>query len=190
MDSLLLDRVDRTYEMHHKWTGQDFGTKLPSDVFREHFLICFISDPIGVQLRHQIGIDNIAWECDYPHSDSSWPHAPEELADVATGVPDDEVQKITWENECRWYSFDPLPIGPGSSAQCAPCELRRSDMTCPSTRTIRVVSSERAPAPTWAPWPPRQRPNRHTRGASSGRSRPSNSMAFPRAKRFTISGAC
>ena len=75
-----LDRVDRTYEMHHKWTGQDFGGKLPSEVFREHFLTCFISDPIGVQLRHQIGIDNIAWECDYPHSDSSWPHAPEELA--------------------------------------------------------------------------------------------------------------
>ena len=103
-----LDRVDRTYEMHHKWTGQDFGAKLPSEVFREHFLTCFISDPIGIQLRHQIGIDNIAWECDYPHSDSSWPHAPEELADVATGVPDDEMEKITWGNACRWYSFDPL----------------------------------------------------------------------------------
>jgi predicted TIM-barrel fold metal-dependent hydrolase len=103
-----LDRVDRTYEMHRKWTGQDFGAKLPSEVFREHFLTCFISDPIGIQLRHQIGIDNIAWECDYPHSDSSWPHAPEELADVATGVPDDEMEKITWRNACRWYSFDPL----------------------------------------------------------------------------------
>ena len=107
-----LDRVDRTYEMHHKWTGQDFGAKLPSEVFREHFLTCFISDPIGIQLRHQIGIDNIAWECDYPHSDSSWPYAPEELADVATGVPDDEMEKITWGNACRWYSFDPLAHRP------------------------------------------------------------------------------
>src|ERR1700733_14871060 len=107
-----LDRVDRTYEMHHKWTGQDFGAKLPSEVFREHFLTCFISDPIGMQLRHQIGIDNIAWECDYPHSDSSWPHAPEELADVAAVVPDDEMEKITWANACRWYSFDPLAHRP------------------------------------------------------------------------------
>ncbi|MGA2931156.1 MAG: amidohydrolase family protein, partial [Acidimicrobiales bacterium] len=90
-----LDRLDRTYEMHHKWTGQDFGGRLPSEVFREHFLTCFISDPIGIQLRHQIGIDNIAWECDYPHSDSSWPNAPEELAGVAAGVPDDELEKIT-----------------------------------------------------------------------------------------------
>jgi predicted TIM-barrel fold metal-dependent hydrolase len=103
-----LDRVDRTYDMHRLWTGQDFGDKLPSDVFRQHFLTCFISDPVGIQLRHQIGLDNMAWESDYPHSDSSWPNAPEELAAVLAGVPDDEVEKITWRNACRWYSFDPL----------------------------------------------------------------------------------
>ena len=103
-----LDRLDRTYDMHHLWTGQEFGDRMPSDVFREHFLTCFIADPIGVKLRHDIGIDNIAWEADYPHSDSSWPTAPEELASVVAGVPDDEVNKITFENACRWYNFDPF----------------------------------------------------------------------------------
>jgi len=103
-----LDRLDRTYDMHHLWTGQDFGGKLPSEVFREHFLTCFISDPVGVSLRNLIGIDNIAWECDYPHSDSSWPNAPEELATVAEGVPDSDLNKITYENAMRWYSFDPF----------------------------------------------------------------------------------
>ena len=103
-----LDRVDRTYDMHHLWTGQDFGDRMPSDVFRHHFLTCFISDPVGVKLRHEIGIDNIAWECDYPHSDSSWPEAPEELAAVAADVPDDELAKIAHENAMRWYSYDPF----------------------------------------------------------------------------------
>jgi predicted TIM-barrel fold metal-dependent hydrolase len=103
-----LDRIDRTYDMHRAWTGQDFGDALPSDVFRQHFLTCFISDPVGIQLRHQIGMDNIAWECDYPHSDSSWPSAPEELARVAADVPDDELEKISWQNASRWYSFDPF----------------------------------------------------------------------------------
>lgn len=103
-----LDRIDRTYDMHHLWTGQDFGGKLPSEVFREHFLTCFISDPVGVGLRDMIGIDNIAWECDYPHSDSSWPTAPEELAAVADGVSDSDLNKITHENAMRWYSFDPF----------------------------------------------------------------------------------
>jgi predicted TIM-barrel fold metal-dependent hydrolase len=105
-----LDRIDRTYDMHHEWTGQSFGDRLPSDVFREHFLTCFISDPSGIALRHEIGIDNIAWEADYPHSDSMWPTAPEELVAVFErhGVPDDEITKMTHENALRWYSFDPF----------------------------------------------------------------------------------
>jgi predicted TIM-barrel fold metal-dependent hydrolase len=103
-----LDRLDRTYEMHHLWTGQDFGKQMPSEVFRDHFLTCFISDPVGIQLRDAIGLDNIAWECDYPHSDSSWPLAPEELAAVARDVPDDELNKITYQNACRWFSYDPF----------------------------------------------------------------------------------
>jgi predicted TIM-barrel fold metal-dependent hydrolase len=103
-----LDRLDRTYDMHHLWTGQDFGDRKPSEVFREHFLTCFIADPIGIKLRHDIGIDNIAWECDYPHSDSSWPTAPEELVAVAEGVADDDLAKIGYQNAMRWYSFDPF----------------------------------------------------------------------------------
>jgi hypothetical protein len=54
-----LDRVDRTYEMHHAWTQQDFGGRLPSEVFREHFLTCFISDPVGVELRERIGVEQL-----------------------------------------------------------------------------------------------------------------------------------
>jgi predicted TIM-barrel fold metal-dependent hydrolase len=117
-----LDRLDRTYDMHRLWTGQDFGNRLPSDVFREHFLTCFIADPVGIELRHLIGLDNIAWECDYPHSDSSWPEAPEELARVAAGVPDDELSRITYENACRWYSFD--PFAHRARAQCTVGALR------------------------------------------------------------------
>jgi predicted TIM-barrel fold metal-dependent hydrolase len=117
-----LDRLDRTYDMHHLWTGQDFGDKVPSEVFRERFLTCFIADPIGLEMRHHIGLDNIAWECDYPHSDSSWPEAPEELARVAADVPDAELAKITHENAMRWYSFDPFAVRP--KEQCTVAALR------------------------------------------------------------------
>ena len=50
---------------------------MPSDIFREHSLACYVSDPVALKVRHDIGIDIIAWECDYPHSDSIWPDAPE-----------------------------------------------------------------------------------------------------------------
>ena len=116
-----LDRLDRTYDMHHLWTGQDFGDKTPSDVFREHFLTCFIADPVGLRLREEIGLDNIAWECDYPHSDSSWPWAPEELAAVATryDVPKADLDKITYQNAMRWYSYDPFAAVPKEQATVA-----------------------------------------------------------------------
>jgi predicted TIM-barrel fold metal-dependent hydrolase len=113
-----LERVDRTYEMHSTWTHQNFGGKVPSEVFRDHFLTCFISDPVGVQLRNLIGIENICWEADYPHSDSMWPGAPEELWEVLTAnnVPDDEINKMTHENAMRWYSFDPFTHVPREQA--------------------------------------------------------------------------
>jgi predicted TIM-barrel fold metal-dependent hydrolase len=105
-----LERADRTYEMHSTWTHQDFGSKLPSEVFREHFLTCFISDHVGIRLRHHIGIDNISWEADYPHSDSMWPSAPEQLWDVLSdhNVSETDINKMTHENAMRWYSFDPF----------------------------------------------------------------------------------
>ncbi|KPM52440.1 amidohydrolase [Frankia sp. CcI49] len=105
-----LERADRTFETHATWTMQDFGGKKPSEVFREHFLTCFIADSLGVGLRHEIGIDNIAWECDYPHSDSAWPTAPEGLwADFQKwNVPAEEINRMTYENAMRWYSFDPF----------------------------------------------------------------------------------
>jgi predicted TIM-barrel fold metal-dependent hydrolase len=104
-----LERLDKTFEMHATWTMQDFGGKLPSEVFRERFLTCFITDSVGLGLRHDIGIDNICWECDYPHSDSLWPNAPEQLFDdfVKHSVPDEDINKITHENAMRWYQFDP-----------------------------------------------------------------------------------
>ncbi|MGV0645729.1 amidohydrolase family protein [Mycolicibacterium sp. XJ2546] len=113
-----LERVDRTYEMHSTWTGQDFKGKLPSEVFREHFLTCFIADPVGVTTRHQIGVDNICWEADYPHSDSMWPGAPEQLDEVlkANNVPDDEINKMTYENALRWYNWDPFTHIPKDQA--------------------------------------------------------------------------
>jgi predicted TIM-barrel fold metal-dependent hydrolase len=142
-----LDRLDRTYEMHHLWTGQDFGDRKPSEVFRQHFLTCFIADPVGLQLRHLIGMDNIAWECDYPHSDSSWPAAPEELAEVAgaAGVTEDELAKITHQNAMRWYSFDPFAHRPPEqcTVQALRAEAGDHDVSVRSYDTGRVDRSHK-----------------------------------------------
>jgi predicted TIM-barrel fold metal-dependent hydrolase len=103
-----LERVDYVYQNHRAWTGQDFGDRLPSQVFKERILTCFIDDAFGLENRHHIGVDIITWECDYPHSDSTWPHSPERLAKALTGIPDDEIDKITHVNAMRHFRFDPF----------------------------------------------------------------------------------
>jgi predicted TIM-barrel fold metal-dependent hydrolase len=104
-----LDRCDRHYT-NQRWLGHDFGGKLPSEIFREHSLACYVTDPTALKVRHDIGVDIIAWECDYPHSDSIWPTAPEFVLNEmnSVGVPDDEINKITWENTCRFFGLDPF----------------------------------------------------------------------------------
>ncbi len=119
-----LDRLDRTYDMHRAWTGQDFGDKLPSDIFRDHILTCFINDPVGLAHLDDIGIDNVCWEQDYPHSDSTWPEAPDLLhrQAVAANVSDEYLDKITHLNAMRWYHFDPFAVRPRE--QCTVGALR------------------------------------------------------------------
>ncbi|MCZ7525436.1 MAG: amidohydrolase [Acidimicrobiia bacterium] len=107
-----LDRIDYTYEHHHAWTGQDFGDRLPSQVFKERIITCFIDDPTGVHVRDRVGIDSITWECDYPHSDCTWPTSPEDLGKSLAGVPDADVNKITHENAMRLYRYDPFAHRP------------------------------------------------------------------------------
>ncbi len=77
----------------------------PSELFRRHIHGCFISDEHGVESRHRIGIDNITWECDYPHSDSHWPNSRKVAAEVFREVPDDEVHRIVELNTRRLYHF-------------------------------------------------------------------------------------
>lgn len=106
------DRINRTYEQHRSWTGQDLGGLTPSEIFDRNIITCFIDDPIGLEMRHRVNLDNITWECDFPHSDSTWPDCPERLMRAMVDVPDDEIDKITHLNAMRVFSFDPFAHRP------------------------------------------------------------------------------
>jgi predicted TIM-barrel fold metal-dependent hydrolase len=112
-----IDRADRHFQ-NQAWLHNDFGGKLPSEVLRDHVLACFITDPSGLLLRHRIGVEMIAWECDYPHTDTTWPESPEfswkEFQD--TGCSDEEIEQMTWQNSCRFFSWDPFKHTPKDQA--------------------------------------------------------------------------
>ena len=95
---------------------------VPSELFRERFITCFIDDAAGLKNRHDVGIEHMTWECDYPHSDSTWPASPELLAETLTGIPDDEIDAITHLNAMRLFHYDPFSVRP--RAECTVGALR------------------------------------------------------------------
>ena len=107
-----LERIDYVYERHRFWTHQQFGDMRPSDKAREVFSFCFIDDKAGVHDRDLVGLDNISWECDYPHSDSSWPNSPEFLQKHFDGVSDADISAITHGNAMRRFQYDPFSVIP------------------------------------------------------------------------------
>jgi predicted TIM-barrel fold metal-dependent hydrolase len=75
--------------------------------FRDHVFGTFIEDHAGIRLLDIIGEDNVMLECDYPHSDSTWPDT-STLASKWLGHLPEEVQyKIAVGNACRVYNFTP-----------------------------------------------------------------------------------
>jgi hypothetical protein len=103
-----LQRAEHTQERHAGWTRHSFPPGSgPADVFRQRVLCCFINDRVGIKLIDEFNIDNVCWESDYPHSDSSWPRGPETLESLLGALGDDEIDKITHENAMRHFEFDP-----------------------------------------------------------------------------------
>jgi predicted TIM-barrel fold metal-dependent hydrolase len=103
----LLNTMDYTYrERHEEATYRFKDGLLPSDLFHRQVLLSFQEDVVGIRLRDLIGVDNIMWGSDYPHSESTFPRSRQVLAEILAGVPEDEQAKIVGLNAARLYRFD------------------------------------------------------------------------------------
>ncbi|HXW33549.1 MAG TPA: amidohydrolase family protein [Acidimicrobiales bacterium] len=136
----MLERIDYVYQHHKAWTGQDFGDQLPSQVFHDRIITCFIDDAFGVENRGHLNLDNVCWECDYPHSDSTWPNAPEIAMKYLAGVPDDEVDKITHANAMRIFRYEPFAQRPREKSTVGALRAEAADVDV-SLRSRKSASS-------------------------------------------------
>jgi predicted TIM-barrel fold metal-dependent hydrolase len=132
-----LERIDHNYGKHHLWTGQDFGDRKPSEEFNDHVLTCFIDDHFGIANKDFLNLDHVMWECDYPHSDSTWPSTPEALWAQLSDLSDHDINRITHLNAMKQFHYD--PIGEiGGRDRCTVGTLRASaighDVSIKSTR--------------------------------------------------------
>ena len=105
-----LQRMDRGFaRFGPSGTVTPWPTKLtlkPSEYFRRQMYCTFIDDSFGVASRHWIGVDNVMWSSDYPHTASTWPHSRDIIARDFKDVSEVEKRKIVRENVAQLYSFD------------------------------------------------------------------------------------
>ncbi len=103
----VLAAMDYTYRERHEEAIYRFkGDMRPSDFFHRNVVLSFQEDAIGIRLRDVIGVDNMMWGSDYPHSESTFPQSRKILAEILSGVPNDEQAKIAGANAARVYRFD------------------------------------------------------------------------------------
>ena len=100
-----LERMDGTFKKHRFWT-HSIITEKPSVYWYRQGHATFIEDHPGVLLRHEIGLENMLWSTDYPHSDSTWPHSRDVAAEHFGKIPSEERRKIVYGNAARLYNLE------------------------------------------------------------------------------------
>jgi predicted TIM-barrel fold metal-dependent hydrolase len=103
----LLHRMDVVWEDNRGWGGvADKVPNPPSSYFKDHVFGCFFDDPNGLLLIDEIGEDNITYESDYPHSDSTWPRTRQIAEKQMAGLTDEQRYKVVRGNAIRLFGLD------------------------------------------------------------------------------------
>ncbi|MCL0101515.1 amidohydrolase [Dehalococcoidia bacterium] len=78
----------------------------PGDYFDRNLYFAFITDSFGVASRHAIGVTQMMWSSDYPHTGTDYPKSWNTIEKHFEGVPEDEKLKILRGNAAQVYGYD------------------------------------------------------------------------------------
>jgi predicted TIM-barrel fold metal-dependent hydrolase len=109
---MLRNRI--AYVMDHSASGQGGWPDRelhPNEVLRRNFWFGVIDLTSSLVLRHEIGLDRIVIESDYPHADSTWPDTSSRATAALADLPPDEAERICWRNAAELFSLDAVPGG-------------------------------------------------------------------------------
>jgi predicted TIM-barrel fold metal-dependent hydrolase len=103
----ILERADDVWRDHRAWAGvKELVPEPPSTYYYRQVFGCFFKDRHGLESLARIGVDNVTFETDYPHTDSTWPDTKQIATEMTAGLPDDAVYKIMRGNAIRMLSLD------------------------------------------------------------------------------------
>ena len=77
----------------------------PGETFHKHVFGSFLWDTMGVMTRDIIGVGNIMWCNDYPHSYGPWPHSRDRLEQDVAGLSAQDRYKILAGNAVRVFDL-------------------------------------------------------------------------------------
>ena len=101
----LLEQLDDRYWRNRSW-GNIPIAQPPSYYWHRNMAATFITDRIGIEVRHATGVDNIMWSSDYPHHGNDWPYSRKVIEDMMGHIPQDEKAKIAGGNAARIFHLE------------------------------------------------------------------------------------
>ena len=103
-----LERADDVWTTHRGWSkSQLHCPEPPSTYYHRQVTSCFFKDDVGISLLDRIGVDNVVFESDYPHQDSTWPFTREAAAQQFGSLDQASIDKIARGNAIRLLGLDP-----------------------------------------------------------------------------------
>jgi len=108
----VIERMDKIWAERG---DASFGIDLPeppSTYIPGHVWGCIFDDEIGLKNRDVIGMDQICFEVDFPHADSTFPHTLEVATRIcdAAGLADEEIYKLMRGNAIECFGLERFGI--------------------------------------------------------------------------------
>jgi predicted TIM-barrel fold metal-dependent hydrolase len=107
----LLGRLD--VKWHEGYAALDQVSSLvpnpPSSYFKDHVFACVTQDPAAMMFIESVGEDNICFETDYPHPDSSFPNSVDVARRQFGSLTQQQLNKVVHDNGRRLLDPSHIP---------------------------------------------------------------------------------
>jgi predicted TIM-barrel fold metal-dependent hydrolase len=102
-----LERADTVWDKHDAWQHSKARIpEPPSTYYYGRIFGCFTADHHGLHSLAEVGEDNICFETDYPHTDTTWPNSKEYIEKMLADFDDDIAYKVLRGNAIKMLELD------------------------------------------------------------------------------------
>ncbi|MET0887399.1 MAG: amidohydrolase family protein [Mycetocola sp.] len=101
----MMERIDKVWHNARTYGGVDEIPEPPSSYMPGRIYACIFDDDHALACRDVIGVDQMMFEVDFPHQDTTWPYTQDVVGKIASQVDDVEMAKITRGNAVRLYDL-------------------------------------------------------------------------------------